>query len=97
MHRTVQVAHSYSRDKRIKAVKSDADFVICNFDGLEIVKDAVNESDFDLIVVDEANAYKTVATKRWKTLNSVIKAYTWVLMLTGTPSAQAPNDAYGLA
>jgi SNF2 family DNA or RNA helicase len=97
MHRTVQVAHSYSRDKRIKAVKSNAEFVICNFDGLEIVKDAVNESDFDLIVVDEANAYKTVATKRWKTLNSIIKPSTWVWMLTGTPAAQAPTDAYGLA
>jgi SNF2 family DNA or RNA helicase len=97
MHRTVQVAHSYSRDKRIKAVKSNAEFVICNFDGLEIVKDAVNESDFDLIVVDEANAYKTVSTKRWKTLNSIIKPNTWVWMLTGTPAAQAPTDAYGLA
>ena len=97
MHRTVQVAHSYSRDKRIKAVQSNAEFVICNFDGLEIVKDAVNESNFDLIVVDEANAYKTVATKRWKTLNSIIKPSTWVWMLTGTPAAQAPTDAYGLA
>jgi SNF2 family DNA or RNA helicase len=97
MHRTVQVAHSYSRDKRIKAVKSDAEFVICNFDGLEIVRDAVNEENFDLIVVDEANAYKTVTTKRWKTLNSIIKPSTWVWMLTGTPAAQAPTDAYGLA
>ncbi len=97
MHRTVQVAHSYSRDKRIKAVKSDAEFVICNFDGLEIVKDAVNESGFDLIVVDEANAYKTVTTKRWKTLASIIKPSTWVWMMTGTPAAQAPTDAYGLA
>ena len=97
MHRTVQIAHSYSRDKRIKAVKSDAEFVICNFDGLEIIRDAVNEENFDLIVVDEANAYKTVTTKRWKVLNSIIKPSTWVWMLTGTPAAQAPTDAYGLA
>lgn len=97
MHRTVEVAHSYSREKRIKAVKSDAEFVICNFDGLEIVRDAVLESGFDLIVVDEANAYKTVSTKRWKVLNSIIQPSTWVWMLTGTPAAQAPTDAYGLA
>lgn len=97
MHRTVGVAHSYSRDKRINVVKSDVEFVICNFDGLEIIKDAVLEEDFDLIVVDEANAYKTVSTKRWKTLNAIIKPSTWVWMLTGTPAAQAPTDAYGLA
>lgn len=97
MHRTVGVAHSYSRDKRIQVVKSDVEFVICNFDGLEIIKDAVNEEQFDLIVIDEANAYKTVATKRWKTLNSIIKPSTWIWMLTGTPAAQAPTDAYGLA
>ena len=97
MHRTVSVAHSYSREKRIKAVKSDSEFVICNFDGLEIVKDAVIEEEFDLIVIDEANAYKTVSTKRWKTLAAIIKPSTWVWMLTGTPASQAPTDAYGLA
>lgn len=97
MHRTVSVAHSYSREKRIKAVKSESEFVICNFDGLEIVKDAVIEEEFDLIVIDEANAYKTVSTKRWKTLAAIIKPNTWVWMLTGTPASQAPTDAYGLA
>jgi SNF2 family DNA or RNA helicase len=97
MHRTVTVAHSYDRKKRIEAVKTDSDFVICNFDGLEIIKEAVKENEFDLIVIDEANAYKTVNTKRWKALQSIIKPETWIWMLTGTPAAQAPTDAYGLA
>ena len=97
MHRTCTVAHSYSKEKRIQAVKSDAEFVICNFDGLKIIKDAVIEANFDLIVVDEANAYKTVSTERWKTLNSIIKPNNWLWMLTGTPASQSPTDAYGLA
>lgn len=97
MHRTVAIAHSYSREKRIAAVQSEAEFVVVNFDGLDIIKDAVKDSGFDLIVVDEANAYKTVTTKRWKTLNSVIAPNTWVWMLTGTPASQSPTDAYGLA
>lgn len=97
MHRTTALAHSHSRDKRIQAVRSDAEFVICNFDGLDIIKDAVAAAEFDLVVVDEANAYKTVSTKRWKVLNSIIKPSTWVWMLTGTPASQAPTDAYGLA
>ena len=97
MHRTVAIAHSHSREKRIEAVRSDADFVICNFDGLDIIKDAVKEEDFDLIVVDEANAYKTVSTKRWKVLNQTLTPSTWVWMMTGTPASQSPTDAYGLA
>lgn len=97
MHRTVAIAHSYSRDKRIEAIRSEAEFVIINYDGLEIVKDEVLDAGFDLIVVDEANAYKNVSTKRWKILAAVIKPATWVWMLTGTPASQSPTDAYGLA
>jgi SNF2 family DNA or RNA helicase len=78
-------------------VQSDAEYVIVNYDGLEIIADAVKEEDFDLIVVDEANAYKNVATRRWKVLNSLVKPDTWVWMLTGTPASQSPVDAYGLA
>lgn len=97
MHRTCAIAHSYSKEKRIQAIQSDADFVIINYDGLEIIKDEISNAKFDLIVVDEANAYKNVQTKRWKTLASVIRPETWVWMLTGTPASQSPTDAYGLA
>jgi len=97
MHRTCAIAHSYSKEKRIAAVNSDAEYVICNFDGLEIIKDAVKNGGFDLIVIDEANAYKTVSTKRWKTLSSAIAPEMWVWMMTGTPASQSPTDAYGLA
>jgi SNF2 family DNA or RNA helicase len=97
MHRTVAIAHSYSKDKRIEAINSDAEFVIINYDGLEIIKDVVEAANFDLIVIDEANAYKNVHTKRWKTLASIIKPNTWLWMLTGTPASQSPTDAYGLA
>jgi len=97
LHRTCVVAHSYSKEKRIKAVKSGADFVICNFDGLDIIKDVVKEAQFDLIVVDEASNYKNPQTKRWKVLHDLVTPETWLWMLTGTPAAQSPVDAYGLA
>lgn len=97
VHRTSAVAHNHSRDKRIQIVNSDAEFVICNYDGLPIIKDAVKQNDFDLIVIDEANSYKTTSTTRWKTLNGILKPDTWVWMLTGTPASQSPEDAYGLA
>ena len=45
----------------------------------------------------EANAYKNAQTNRWKVLNALVKPDTWLWMLTGTPAAQSPVDAYGLA
>jgi SNF2 family DNA or RNA helicase len=78
-------------------INGPAEFVIINYDGVEIVADDIERGGFDLIVVDEANAYKNSMTKRWKVLNSLIKHDTWLWMMTGTPAAQSPLDAYGLA
>jgi SNF2 family DNA or RNA helicase len=97
VHRTCAIAHSYSKEKRLQAAASDVDFVICNFDGLDIIKEEVIKNNFDLIIVDEANAYKNVSTKRWKVLNMIVRPGTWLWMMTGTPAAQSPTDAYGLA
>lgn len=96
MHRSVDIAHG-SAAKRKEVIDSQAEFVIINYDGVEIVADVIEQGGFDLIVVDEANAYKNAQTVRWKTLNRLVKPDTWLWMLTGTPAAQSPVDAYGLA
>ena len=96
MHRSVDIAYG-AKDKRRAIIKGNAEFIIINFDGVELVSDEIANGGFDLIVVDEANAYKNVQTKRWKVLNSLLKPDTWLWMLTGTPAAQSPLDAYGLA
>ena len=96
IHRTVDVAYG-ARDKRKKIVNGNAEFVIINFDGLEIVQDEIEKAGFDLIVIDEANAYKNPTTTRWKVLNRLVKPDTWLWMLTGTPASQSPLDAYGIA
>ena len=96
MHRTVDIAYG-AADKRRAVIRGQAEFVIINYDGLEIVADEVARGGFDLIVVDEANAYKNAQTKRWKVLKSLVTSDTWFWMLTGTPAAQSPVDAYGLA
>ena len=96
MHRKVDVAYG-SAKKRKEIIAGDADYVIINYDGVEIVQDAVREGGFDLIIVDEATHYKNVQTKRWKTLNKLVNKDTWLWMMTGTPAAQSPTDAYGIA
>lgn len=96
MHRTVAVAHGESK-KRKKIVSGEAEFIIINFDGVGIVKKEIMDGEFDLIVVDEASAYKNAQTNRWKDLRDLTKVIKGLWMLTGTPAAQSPVDAYGLA
>ena len=96
MHRSVSVAYG-SAKKRSEIIQSGSDFVIINYDGVEIVRDAIANGGFDLIIVDEATHYKNPQTKRWKTLQAILKPDTWLWMMTGTPAAQSPLDAYGLA
>jgi len=96
MHRTVAVAYG-DANKRKKIIAGGYEFVIINYDGVGIVAEDIKRSGFDLIVVDEANAYKTPTTRRWKTLAKILTPATKLWMLTGTPASQSPLDAYGLA
>ena len=96
MHRTVALAHG-TPVKRKKVLAENTEVVIINYDGIEIVEKEIKNGGFDLIVVDEANYIKTVSTRRWKALNRIINDDTWVWLMTGTPAAQSPADAYGLA
>lgn len=96
MHRSCSVAHGDAKT-RAKIIKAGSEFVIINFDGLAVVKQEILDGGFDLIVVDECSAYKNPQTNRWKALKEVVDKTGWLWMLTGTPAAQSPLDAYGLA
>jgi len=96
MHRTVDVAYGDSK-RRKKIINQGADYVIINYDGVEIVADEIANGGFDLIIADEATHYKNAQTKRWKVLNKLLTTNMWIWMMTGTPAAQSPLDAYGLA
>jgi len=96
MHRTVDVAHG-SKAKRSQIINNGSEFVVINYDGVEIVADDIANGGFDCIIVDEATHYKNAQTKRWKTLRKLVTDDTWLWMMTGTPAAQSPLDAYGLA
>jgi len=98
IHRSAIVAHHAQATRRIEMIQQNYQFVITNYDGLNLIaNEVVNDGRFDLIIVDEANAYKTVTTKRWKSLKAIIKPETHLWMMTGTPASQSPVDAYGLA
>jgi SNF2 family DNA or RNA helicase len=96
VHRRVDIAYG-SANKRKEIIKAGAEYVVINFDGVHICKNEIINGGFDLIVIDEASAYKNAQTTRWKTMRDIMKRVKGLWMLTGTPAAQSPEDAYGLA
>jgi len=98
IHRSAVVAHHSQASRRIEMVQENYEFVIANYDGLNLIaNEIIADGRFDLVIVDEANAYKTVSTRRWKSLRAILQPETSLWMMTGTPAAQSPADAYGLA
>jgi SNF2 family DNA or RNA helicase len=96
VHRHVDMAYG-NRHKRKEIINGTAEFVIINFDGIEIVEQDIKANDFDLIIIDECSAYKSVQTNRWKSMKRLVGPDTWLWLMTGTPAAQSPLDAYGIA
>jgi SNF2 family DNA or RNA helicase len=98
IHRKSVVAHHSSAMRRVELVQGDYELVIANYEGLNLIADEVNnDGRFDLVIVDEANAYKNPSTQRWKSLAKIVHPHTYLWMMTGTPASQSPVDAYGLA
>lgn len=107
--RTFEVLHG-SQEKRLEALNRPADFYIINFDGVGVgahvrrrfeldgfSKTLAARSDIRLAVVDEASAFKVATTKRHRIARLVFGQKDYLWLLTGTPTAHAPTDAYGLA
>jgi SNF2 family DNA or RNA helicase len=96
MHRKAVMLYG-SKERRIERLGQDADFYIVNYDGLPTIGPYVTgRYDIDLVIVDEAAAYRNAGTDRYSTLLGVIgKRRLW--LLSGTPCPNAPTDAWALA
>jgi SNF2 family DNA or RNA helicase len=108
-NRSYQILHG-TAEQRLSALARDADFYIVNFDGvgtgahtkkrLELAgfsRALADRTDIRIAIVDEASAYKDSTTKRHRIARLVFgqKEYLWCL--SGTPTANGPVDAFGIA
>lgn len=98
------------RAQRLEALKRDADFYIINHDGLKIGTHKVGgrmvlgalatelaaRDDINLVIVDEASAFKHASTQRSKVIKRIIHSKPYVWPLTGTPTSTGPTDAWGI-
>lgn len=108
-NRTFEILHG-TPQKRSALLAKKADFYIINFDGVgtgahtrnRLVLDGFSaelagRNDIRITIVDEASAYKDATTKRHRIARLVFGKREYLWLLTGTPTPNAPTDAYGLA
>jgi SNF2 family DNA or RNA helicase len=84
------------KERRISLLNSGSDICVINYDGVVSIEKEIAKWKPDLIIVDEADAYCNAQTKRYKALQGILRPDTRLWLLTGTPVANAPTDAYGI-
>ena len=85
-----------SAEKRKLLLDQKHDIYIINHDGIEIVQEELKKRpDITHIVIDELRVFFSAKTKRWKAMKSIITPERTAWGLTGTPTPNAPTDAYG--
>lgn len=85
-----------SRQKRLNLLNENVDFYIINHDGVGVIAEELKKRpDINLIVIDELAVYRNAQTERFKTAKAMLTPDKWVWGLTGTPTPNAPTDAYG--
>ena len=109
--RTYAIVHG-SAKKREEQLAKNVDFYIINHDGVGVgakitskhklvleglSHEIATRSDIDIVIIDEASAYRDGGTRRHRIARATLahKSYFWPL--TGTPTANGPLDAHGLA
>ena len=85
-------------ERRRKLLKTEADFYIINHDGFQIISQA-SVGMFDLVIVDEAAVLRNPSTTRFKVFRKwmELNPMTRLWLMTGTPTPNAPTDAWSLA
>lgn len=88
-----------SAQKRLKLLRTEADYYIINHDGFSIIADECDNM-FDLIIVDEAAVLRNPGTKRFKLFRNWLRRQAMpprLWLMTGTPTPNDPTDAWALA
>ena len=86
-----------------KKFSTEADFVIVNYDILKNFHDMkdkgkslLNQSNFELVILDEAHMISNPQAQRTKIINHYVKDIKRVWLLTGTPMTSRPMNYYNL-
>lgn len=96
-HIKYAVAHGKKPQDRFDAVNSSAKIVITNHDSVKSYEQLLLSGGFDLMIIDELTAFKTVSTKRWKSAKKIADKCKGVWGMTAEPTPNTPVEAFGQA
>jgi SNF2 family DNA or RNA helicase len=85
-----------TRERRIEKLKLGAEICVINHDGVTTILDELIAANFDLLIIDEASAYRNAQTRRTKRVKRLTLGIPWLWLMTGTPAPKAPTDAFSL-
>ena len=96
-HLSCVVVHGPEK-KRDKLLTLDKDIYIVNPETAFIMQSQLRKrKDINIALIDELSMYRNSSSNRWKGLNHIIEKKLYVWGMTGTPTPNAPTDAYALA
>ncbi len=82
-------------DARRRALQEDADIYVTNRENVPwLIRESGIRWEFDTVVIDELSSFKNHQAKRYKALFSERKKISRIIGLTGTPSANGPEDLW---
>lgn len=86
------------RGKRARLLADQShDIYIINHDGVPLLEaELIARNDIDVVVLDELSIYRNARADRSRATRRVTANKRWVWGLTGSPTPNAPTDAFGL-
>lgn len=92
---TVQVLYGSKAKRLSRLADTNADVYVINHDGLGLVADEVSKRpDIDSCILDELAVYRNGTATRTKVTRKVTKRMKWLWGMTGSPTPNAPTDAW---
>lgn len=81
-------------NNRKKAFDRDVNVYITNIDAAKWVLNNVDLSEFDIVIMDEATAYKHRTSARSKAMNKIAKQIQYKVAMSGTPNPNGVLDLW---
>lgn len=93
-----QVLHG-TREKRLERLAdTSADIYLINHDGIAtVLAELTKRKDITVLCIDELAAYRNGTAARTKTIKKFAEGLSWVWGMTGSPTPNAPTDAWAQA
>jgi SNF2 family DNA or RNA helicase len=97
-HLRYAVLHGTARRRGELLDDTSVDVYIINHDGVQILRERLNRrSDIDVFVLDELAVYRNGTSIRSRVMRDLASARPYVWGMTGSPTPQAPTDAWAQA